>query len=269
MLLYMGIAGLILIAGRAYIRNFEHKNIYFPSAIIEFTPADKGLSFEEIFYRTSDGKKINAWFIPAEEARGTILFCHGNGGNIGHRIDFFEIFNKLKLNVFIFDYRGYGKSPGRPGEEGIYLDAKGAYDYLLGRADIDKGRIILYGESLGGAVAIDLAKKIKVSGLIAFGAFTSLCDMGRELYPHLPIKLIVTQRYDALSKIKDLTIPKLIIHSRDDEIIPFSQGERLYAEASSPKEFFEIRGGHNEAALLNSGKFSQKINDFLVKYVIK
>lgn len=260
---------LILFSGWMYFRNFEHKNIYFPSAIIEFTPADKGLSFEEVFYRTSDGKKNNGWFVPAQNARGTMLFCHGNGGNIGHRIDFLEIFNKLKLNVFIFDYRGYGKSPGRPSEKGIYLDAKGAYDYLSGRADIDKDKIVLYGESLGGAVVIDLAKKIKASGLIIFGAFTSVGDMGRELYSYLPIKLIITQRYDSRSKIKDLTIPKLIIHSRDDEIVPFSQGERLYAAASFPKEFFEMRDGHNEAALLNSEKFSQKIDAFLLKYVTK
>ncbi len=269
MLIRLIVIILILLGGWMYLRNFEHNNIYFPSEIIEFTPGEVGLDFEEVFYPTADGKQINGWFIPAKKNRGTILFSHGNGGNIGHRIDFFKIFNKLGLNVFIFDYRGYGKSPGNPSEKGIYSDGKGAYDYLTGRADIDKDKIVLYGESLGGAVAIDLAGKVTARSLITFGTFTSATDMGRKLYPHYPVKLIITQKYDSFSKIKNLTIPKLIIHSRDDEIVPFEQAEALFAEAPPPKEFLELRGGHNEAALENSEKFSQKINDFLLKYGVE
>jgi len=269
MLMRLIVLFLILLVLWVYLRNFEHNNIYFPSSLIEFTPGDVGLKYEDIFYQSKDGKRINGWFIPAEEARGTILFCHGNGGNIGHRIDFFRLFNQLGLSVFIFDYRGYGKSPGRTSEKGVYLDAQGAYDYLISRSDVDKDKIIIYGESLGGAVAINLADKIKASSLVTFGVFTSTIDMGKELYPHLPVKLFLTQKYDSISKIKDIDIPKLIVHSSDDEIVPFAHGKELYGAASYPKEFLELRGGHNEAILLGKEKFSKKLIDFLTEYDIK
>ncbi len=252
-----------------YLRNFEQNNIYFPTRLVELTPEERGLFFEEVFIATPDGKKINGWFIPSPDSEGTILFCHGNGGNIAHRIDFLELFNQAKFNVFIFDYRGYGKSNGRPSEKGLYIDAQSAYDYLKSRPDIDKEEIIIYGESLGGAVAVNLASRNRALALVTFGVFSSTVDIGKTLYPYLPVKLFISQKFDSLSKIKNIHVPKLIVHSLDDEIVPFTQGKALYLEAAPPKEFLELKGGHNEAILIEKEKFLKNFIDFIKNYSLK
>jgi pimeloyl-ACP methyl ester carboxylesterase len=172
----------------AYLRYFERKGIYYSTREIISSPANIGLKYEDAYFNTNDNFRLNGWFIPAENSRGTLLFCHGNAGNISHRVEIIEIFNKLNLNVFIFDYRGYGRSQGIPTEEGLYQDAEAAYKYLLSHKDVDKEKIIFYGESLGANVAIDLASKVKSAALIFQGAFTSAYDMGKKLFPYLPIK---------------------------------------------------------------------------------
>ncbi len=251
----------------AYLRYFEKKGIYYPSKEIVFTPADIGIKYEDVFFRTDDNLMLNGWFIPAGNARGTLLFCHGNAGNISHRVEIAEIFNKLNLNVFIFDYRGYGRSQGTPSEKGLYQDAQAAYQYLLSRRDINKQTIVVYGKSIGANVAIDLASKVKVAALISDGGFTSSYDMGKKLFPYLPIQWIITTKFDALAKIKDITIPKLIIHSKDDEIIPFRMGKKLFESAASPKEFYQMRGTHNEAIFMNRDEYTSNIDKFLSKYL--
>ena len=251
----------------AYLKYFEKKGIYYPTKKIEFTPINAGLKYEDVFFNTDDGLKLNGWFIPQEDPRATLLFCHGNAGNISHRIEIIKIFNKLKLNVFIFDYRGYGRSQGSPSEGGLYRDAQAAYKYLLSREDINKDAIVIYGKSIGANVAIDLASKVKPACLISESGFSSAYDMGRKLFPYLPIKWIITIKYDALTKIKDIPIPKLIIHSQDDEIIPFRLGERLFEAATQPKEFYQMQGGHNEAIFMAQEEYSVKINDFLSRYL--
>jgi len=247
----------------ACIRYFEKKCIYYPIRKIEFTPSDAGLEYEDLFFSTDDGLKLNGWFVPAKDARGTILFCHGNAGNISHRVEILKIFTELGLNAFIFDYRGYGKSEGSPSEKGLYKDARAAYSYLLGRKDINKDAIVIYGKSIGGNIAIDLASNVKAAALISESGFSSAYDMGRRLFPYLPVKWLLTIKYDALTKIKDIIIPKLIIHSRDDEIVPFDLGEKLFKAAHEPKEFYEMRGGHNEAVFMARQEYSDKINSFL------
>ncbi|MCK4995128.1 MAG: alpha/beta hydrolase [Candidatus Omnitrophica bacterium] len=249
----------------AYLKYFERKGIYYPTKEIEFTPIDAGLKYEDVFFNTDDGLKLNGWFIPAEDPRGTLLFCHGNAGNISHRIEIIKVFNKLNLNVFIFDYRGYGRSQGSPAEEGLYRDAQAAYKYVVSRKNINKGAIVIYGKSIGANVAIDLASNVTVAALISESGFSSSYDMGRELFPYLPVKWIISIKYDALTKIKNITIPKLIIHSQDDEIVPFKLGKKLFEAAPQPKEFYQMQGGHNDAFFMAMEEYSSKIDNFLSK----
>jgi len=251
----------------AYLRYFEKKGIYYPTKTIVFDPANSGLKYEDVFFETEDNLRLNGWFVPTENPRGTLIFCHGNAGNISHRIEIIEIFNRLKLNVFIFDYRGYGKSQGTPSEEGLYQDAQAAYKYLLSRKDINKEAILVYGKSIGANVAIDLVSKVSTACLISESGFTSAYDMGKKMFPYLPIKWIITVKYDALEKIKNITIPKLIIHSKEDEIVPFKLGERLFEAASPPKEFYQMRGTHNEALFMAKQEYSLRINEFLTRYL--
>lgn len=247
------------------IRRFERSMIYYPDADLEMTPAAIGLAYENVALTTSDGVRIHGWWIPAGENRGTILFCHGNAGNISHRLDSIRIFHQLDLNVFIFDYRGYGKSTGSPSEEGTYRDAAAAYNYLREYREISPEKIIIFGRSLGGAVAIELAGEKEVGALISESSFTSTVDMGKLIFPYLPTNLLVFDRYDSISKVGELSLPKLFIHSREDDIIPFKQGERLFQDASPPKEFLEIRGGHNEGFLESEDIYQKAINKFLTK----
>lgn len=251
-----------------FIRYIERRNIFFPMRSVELTPQHIGLSFEDINFKTSDDVELNGWFIPSADARSAILFCHGNAGNISHRLEVVNILNKIGLNVFIFDYRGYGKSNGRPSEKGTYLDAIAAYNYLIQRPGIERGSIIIYGKSLGAAVGIDLARRVRHRALIIESAFTSTKDMAREVYPFLPISLVVPPRYNSIPKIQDIESPKLIIHSQDDEIVPYHHGRRLFKAAKEPKEFYRMRGGHNDAVVLAPDEFKKAIISFLVKHDI-
>jgi fermentation-respiration switch protein FrsA (DUF1100 family) len=250
-----------------YVRYFERKGIYFPTREIIFSPADVNLKYEDIFFETEDNLKLNGWFVQAENPRGTLLFCHGNAGNISHRVEIIKIFNQLDLDVFIFDYRGYGRNQGVPSEQGLYRDARAAFQYLLSRRDVDRQTIVIYGKSIGANVAVDLASKVKAALLISESGFTSADDMGKRLFPYLPVKWIITVKFDAVSAIKNIAIPKLIIHSRDDEIIPFWMGERLFKSAAPPKEFYEMRGTHNDAMFTAGEEYSLRLDSFLKKYL--
>ncbi len=252
---------------RVYFFYFEKKNIFYPTRRIGFTPNIIGLEFEDIYFRSSDGVKLNGWWIPAKNPRATLLFCHGNAGNIGDRLELIGLFNEMDLDIFIFDYRGFGKSKRFPNEQGTYLDALAAYNFLMQAKGVAEDKVILFGKSLGGNIAIDLATRIKAAVLISDSAFTSTVAVGKEIYPFLPIRLFVTQRYDAISKIGMAKLPKLIIHSKEDEIIPFHHGAELYEAASEPKEFFVMEGTHNEAFFTFRSKYKEGIKDFLDKYL--
>ena len=245
----------------AFLRNFERRSLFYPSKVIEFLPKDSGLDFEDIFFQTSDNLKLNGWFIPSPGAKFTILFCHANAGNISHRLEKINFFHQLGCNVFIFDYRGYGLSKGRPSEKGLYLDTKAAYEYLLSRS-LQANWIIGYGESLGSVAIIDLACRNRLSALIVEGAFSSGKDMARNIYPFLPY-WIFSLRLDSESKIKSIKVPKLIIHSPNDEIVPYALARKLYEAAPPPKEFLQIRGGHNSCFFDSEPLLKEKIADFL------
>jgi len=252
--------GLILLF--IFIRFLEYKSLYSPLSRIEATPKDVDIDYEDVAVTTTDGIRISGWFIPAQNPRATLLFCHGNGGNISHRLEKLRMFNFLGLNVFIFDYRGYGQSKGSPSERGLYLDAEAAYEYLLREKGLAPQEVIAYGESLGGAVAVDLAARHKLGGVIIEEGFTSSRDMGRVILPFIP-SFIYKSKFDSLKKIKHITAPKLIFHSVNDEIVPFEFGKRLFDEAPEPKEFVQLKGGHNDAFVISEELFMGKLDQFV------
>lgn len=245
-----------------YVRYMERKSLYIPFRHIDETPKSLGLEYVDLSITTPDRIVINAWFIPKEEPKGTILFIHGNGGNLSHRLAKIAFFYELGFNVFIFDYRGYGKSTGAPSEKGLYMDAQACYDYVIKILKTSSDKIILYGESLGGAVAIDLAGRNRVKALILEGVFPSVADMARRLLPFLP-SFLLGSKFDSVSGIDKISVPKLFIHSRNDEIIPFDLGKKVFDRAAFPKEFFEIHGGHNDAFFNQIGILKKRIGDFL------
>lgn len=258
-IMYILVALGIFFAGVKYI---ETKGIFFPVKEIMLTPEVINLTFEDVYIKTQDNVQINSWFIPHEGARYTMLFFHGNAGNNGDRLDKILLLYGLKVNIFIIDYRGYGKSEGAPSEKGIYLDAKAAYDYLVNDRKIKPEQIILYGESLGAAVCIDLASKVEVKTLILEGAFSRGRDMARIIYPFLP-PFLFSNTFDSFSKIKEINAPKLFIHSINDEIVPFESAQKLYQAAKPPKQFIDLTGGHNTAFLDSKDKYTSSIKTFI------
>lgn len=245
-----------------YIKLLEHYSIYFPSRDIAVTPEAVGLTYEDVYVKTADNNKLHGWFIPHKEAGYTILFCHGNAGNISHRMDKLFVFYSLHFNTFIFDYRGYGKSQSFPTENGLYKDADAVYRYLTEKRGIPQEKIILYGESLGGAVIINLALSTTPYAVITEETFSSVKDMARIYYSFIPT-VFVSNKYDSISKIKDISCPKLIIHSKEDDIVPFSLGEKLYSNASSPKQFLIIHGSHNTAFFDSLDDLKKGIQSFI------
>jgi len=237
--------------------------LYSPVREVPYNPADIGLAFEKVVFETEDGLKLSAWFIPAEKAELTVLFCHGNGGNMTHRLDTINILNELGLNCFIFDYRGYGSSQGKPSERGTYLDVEAAYKWLTEKKKIPSQNIILFGRSLGGSIAAYLATRVEAKGLIVESSFTSYVDMGRKFYPYMPVRLAAAYSYKTIDYVRQVHRPIMIIHSRNDEVIPFEFGLRLYDVANEPKEFVEIFGTHNDGFLFSGETYRKAWSNWL------
>ncbi len=242
---------------------FQSKLIYFPSRPYHATPADIGLEFQEVSIQTSDGVAIAAWYLAHPRAKGTILFCHGNAGNISDRLVSIELLHTLGYNVLIFDYRGYGRSEGRPTETGTYLDAQAAWRYLTEDRRLPADRVVLFGRSLGGAVAIELAGHHSPAALIVESTFTSLTDVAAIHYPLLPVRWLLRFRYDSIDKIAALNCPKLFFHGTDDELIPMANGRALFEKAAPPKRFIATPGGHNDAGFTYSLEHTHQLAAFL------
>ena len=251
---YAGICLLLLV--------FQGRLVYFPGGPPRTTPADHGLDYDELELVTSDGVRIHGWLLPTPEPRGVLLFCHGNAGNIEHRLSAARVFRGMGLSVLLFDYRGYGASRGRPSEEGTYRDAEAAYDHLVGEAGFAPDRIALYGESLGAAVALELAGRREVACVVVESAFTSLPALGAELYRWLPVRLLSRFRYDNARKVGALGVPLMIVHSPADDIVPYAHGERLLAAAGDLKTFLATGGGHNDGGFLQRGEWIERVRDF-------
>jgi len=268
-MVFLVISGVVLVYVLliAYVYVKQGSMLYFPLKEIEATPLAIGLDYQELILRTKDGVDISAWYTPAENARGYVLFCHGNAGNISHRLDSIRIFHNLGLGVLIFDYRGYGRSKGAPDEEGTYRDAEAAWDYLVNSLHVAPEKIILFGRSLGSAVAAEMASRKQAGALIMESGFTSVPDLGSSFYPYLPVRLLSKYRYASIEKVGRLKIPKLFIHSPEDEIVPYEQGRKLFESASEPKEFLQLSGGHNEGFLLSGETYLKGLDSFLSRYL--
>ena len=243
--------------------KIENFLIFYPDRSLETVPTNWGLNYEDVSFKAGDGTKLHGWFFPLPGKKPTILFCHGNAGNISHRIENVKLLLDYGLQVFIYDYRGYGRSKGRPSEAGLYQDGLAAYDYLIEHKRILPDRIIPFGRSLGAAVAMEIATKRDVRTLIIESAFTSTKDMAKSMFLFQLLSPFLPPHYNNLRKIKGITVPKLIIHGDTDEIIPFSMGQRLYRAANVPKYFFPIRGaGHNDTYFVGGKRYFQIFSDF-------
>ena len=246
--------------------EIENTFVFYPDHTLESVPADWALDYEDVFFEARDRTRLHGWFFPLPGKAPTILFCHGNAGNISHRIDNVKKLLDYGLQVFIYDYRGYGRSDGTPSEKGIYHDGLAAYDYLVEQRKIPPGRIIPFGRSLGAAVAIEIAVKREVRSLIIESAFTSTKEMAKQMLLFQLISPFIPPNYNNLKKIKDITVPKLIIHGENDSLIPFSMGKRLYHAAGAPKYFFPIqRAGHNDTYVVGGRKYFEGLAGFAKK----
>lgn len=227
--------------------KIENFFVFFPEKTLALTPKDLHLDYEEIHFDTEDGVRLHGWIFPLEGKSPIILFCHGNAGNISHRLDNVRLLLDHGLQVFIFDYRGYGKSTGTPSETGLYTDGLAAYDYLVVERGVVPDQIVLFGRSIGAAVAIDMALKKRAGGLIIESAFTSTRDMAKSMALFRLISYFLPPHYNMLAKISRVDVPKLIVHAERDEIVPFSMGQRLFEAAKTPKYFYPLkRAGHND-----------------------
>jgi uncharacterized protein len=221
--------------------------MFFPAPAVEVTPAAFGLAFSELEMETDDGERLHGWWVRASVSPvGHVLFCHGNAGNIADRLPHAALLSAAGFDVLLFDYRGYGRSTGRPWEHGTYRDARAACRVLREQPGVDAARIIYLGESLGGAVALQLAVELPPVGLILQSSFTSVRDLARLHYRYIPAPL-VPDAYPSLALIPRLRAPLLVVHGERDEIVPLSHGERLFEAAPEPKRMHVVRGaGHND-----------------------
>jgi len=260
------LGGLLYGALCIYLFLMQAKLLYYPnipSRKLTASPADIGLEYESVSITTSDGVTIHGWFVPVKQERGTLLLFHGNAGNISHRLDSLKIFHELGLSIFIIDYRGYGRSQGAISEQGTYLDAESAWNYLTEIRKIPAQQIIVFGRSLGAAIAAYVASRQSPGALILESAFTSVPDMAAKLYPIFPVRLLSRFQYNTKKMLRSVSIPVLIIHSPDDEIIPFENGLQLYESAGEPKDMLKIHGGHNEGFWISGRTYIEGIGNFI------
>lgn len=268
---------LLLTLGVAYfaivllVYFFQSNLVYYPQIgrSIVVTPKEAGLEYEPVKIATEDGVALDGWYVLARQPRGVVLFFHGNAGNISHRMDIVQSFHRLGLSTLIIDYRGYGMSTGKPSEQGTYLDAEAAWRHLTEVKRVPAENIVLFGESLGGAVAAWLAARKKPRALIMMSAFTSVPDLAAKHYWFLPVRLLARFDYNTLENLKAITCPALIIHSPEDEIIPFGQGRALFDAAKEPKQFLQIRGGHNDGFILSREIWQNGVGAFLDRHLPK
>jgi len=265
-LLFVLVPAYLILVGYVMVR--ESSFVYFPDErAVPEPPTSLALRHEDVAFSASDGTGLTGWIVRATDDSSGIwlLVCHGNYGNIGAggRPEFYASARDAGLNVFAFDYRGYGKSEGKPSEAGLYDDAQSAYGFLRDAVGVPAGRIVLFGQSLGSGVAIELATRVPAAGVIVEAAYTSVVDRGQELYPFLPVRWIAKNRFASIDKVARVAMPKLFLHSADDELIPIAHGRRLFAAASEPKRFVQVRGAHMEAAYTDRDVYFGAVRDFV------
>lgn len=258
-LLYLVLA---LVLWNALLYWHQRSMVFFPYKQLAQSPADWGIDYEDVSLKTEDEVTLHGWFMPVRRAQLTVLFFHGNAGNISHRGASVEIFHRLGVNVFIIDYRGYGKSDGSISEEGFYKDARAAWQYLVSERHIDPEKIVIFGRSLGGTVAAKLASETQPGGLILESGFSSAKAVARSVFPFISLFTVMRYKLDTASFVAKARCPVLVVHSVDDEIIPIELGERLFQAANEPKTFIRIKGDHNNGFILSQPGYEQALAQF-------
>jgi uncharacterized protein len=260
----MGLAVLsLLLVGCAMI--FEERLIFVPSRYPSGDWHPIGLQCEDVAFETQDRVRLHGWYCPVPRPRCVFLMAHGNAGNITHRVDRITSWQRsLNVSGFVFDYRGYGRSAGRPNEPGVYQDARAAYRWLTTDQGIAPDDVVFFGESLGTAVVLQLALEVPPRALILESPFTSAVDVGQQAFPWLPVRWIMRNRFASIEKIERYHSPLLIIHGTEDTLIPFAMGQTLFERANEPKRFYAVAGAnHNEVAMTGGRPYMQAIDDFL------
>jgi fermentation-respiration switch protein FrsA (DUF1100 family) len=257
---------LLLVVLVSSARLFLPSIVFRPWRDLMVTPEAYGLPFEDVMLATSDGVRINGWYVPAPEARGTLLFFHGNAGNISHRMDSINIFYDLGFSVFIVDYRGYGRSEGRPSISGVTEDAIAAWKYLTDERGILPDKIVVFGRSIGGAVAMQLMRHAKPRALILESTFSSLPEMVRVPFLVPAVRFIIGDVFNSAEIASSLTVPTLCLHSPDDNIVPYSLGRRLYESVAGEKTFVELNGDHNTGFLESFYTYRSALDKFFTEH---
>ena len=247
-----------------YYQKIEDFFIYYPDSSLDAQPADWQLNCEEVWFDTQDREKLHGWFFPLKGDTPVILFCHGNAGNMSHRLDNVRRLLERDIRVFIFDYRGYGKSTGKPSEAGLYLDGQAAHDFLVNIKHIKPGNIVPFGRSLGAAVAIELSLTRRIRSLIIESAFTSTKEMAKAMFLFKAFAFFFPAHFNNLEKITRITAPILIFHGEKDEIVPFAMGRKLFQAARQPKYFYPIKkAGHNDTYFLGGAAYFKTLAAFV------
>jgi fermentation-respiration switch protein FrsA (DUF1100 family) len=263
------------IAGLAF--AFQDQLLFQPTNRLLATPDAAGMPYETVRLETDDGETLHGWWIPApdvsretspgEFAEQTLLFFHGNAGNISGRLESVQQFHQLGLNVLIVDYRGYGQSTGSPSEQGIYTDADACWQHLTDDRSIAPEDIVIFGRSMGGGPATWLAARQSPGAVLLESVFTNVPDIGAHHYSFLPVRALATNQFDNESRMREIDAPTLHIHSRADRIVPFKLGKQVYEAANEPKQFLEIQGGHNDGFLVSEDEYLRTIDDFLEEHL--
>ena len=261
------IVGIVLAFGVlavVFYPRIENFFVFFPQKELELQPKDLGLEAQEVLVEVEAGVRVHGWYFPPPDAEAPVLlFCHGNAGNISHRLDNVRHLVRHGLGVMLFDYRGYGRSTGSPSEQGIYRDGRAVYEHLAGEKGIPPERIVLFGRSLGAAVAVEAALHHPVRCVILESAFTSTKGMAREMGPFALFSFLAPAHYDNLDKVPRIDAPLLFIHGREDEIVPFHMGEALYRAATEPKRFLPLdRAGHNDTYVVGGEPYFRALAGF-------
>ena len=258
------------IGALGYLRGrYQHNSLFLPDEMPRGGVPDAspdGLATEDVWFESGPpgrAVRLHGWWMEHPKAAGTVLYCHGSSGTIAHRVGVFRQLRQVRVNVFAFDYRGYGQSEGVPSERGLLTDVRAAYDHLVGPLGRSPEEIFLFGHSLGGAVAIDAALDRPAAGLVVQSSFTDLKDMARALYPKVPLHLITRNGFRSIEKVARLTLPKLFILATDDPTVPASVSRRLYEAAAPPKDLFEVKSdGHNDVHLQGGRKYVRRLRKF-------
>ncbi|MFP6681886.1 MAG: alpha/beta hydrolase [Gammaproteobacteria bacterium] len=246
-----------------FVYFYQSRLIFLPNKELTTTPADLGLAYVDVAIPTTDGEVLHAWFVPHPTASASVLFLHGNGGNISDRLLTLARLHEMQLNVLMLDYRGYGRSTGKPSAQGTFLDAQAGWNYLINEQDEQRDNIVVYGRSLGGAVAVELASRMRPRALIIESTFTSIADMASDIYPYLPTRMLLRHKYPSIKTIVRISVPLLVAHSTDDELIPLRHGQRLFEVAPEPKQFYRLVGSHNQAFTESGQMYYNTLSQFI------